>query len=142
MGNEEPVITERAKWVIIEVRKVNGKPTIFIAPSLLLIDPLWVGDIIWQVFTPDWHFDERDGVQFGFGTGFDGKPQPDPTRDKCWIAAMANTVPGTFNYRLHLRDDADGEIISSDPAVENEAPPPPIEPAKASAKATRPVATA
>jgi hypothetical protein len=112
------VIAENNKWVIVEIADVDGKPTQFVSPETLKLEPGFLGNIIWFVFTHGW---ELDAIQFPEGSNFD--PQPDPDRPGCWSTAASNTTPGEFNYSISVQDGNGHSIDRFDPVVENEPPP-------------------
>lgn len=122
----EKVIKTNAKWVIIEVREVDGKQSLFVSPDTLPLPLGWVGDIIWNIYTPGWKFDVSVGVQFVLDTPFIAPPHPDPVRPGCWRTSAASVVlhqQSRYTVNVHPIDQPDA-IVSGDPVVENEPPSP------------------
>ena len=118
-------IPENTKWVIIEVAKVDGKETMFIARDILRLEEGWVGNIVWFVFTAGWELKAEVGVQFPLNP--DGiNPQPDPTRPGCWTSAAANMAHGEkFPYNINVQQTVGSASLTRiDPVVENEPPTP------------------
>ena len=102
---------------------VGDDGTLFVEPGTLRLDPNWIGDIVWYVFTKGYSFPEENAVVFPSGSGFTGTPLPDPSRPGCWSTAATNndftTSPQSFSYSLTVLK-ADGTSISGDPVIENE----------------------
>lgn len=118
--------SENNKWVIIEMNDAAGEIEFFFAPLTLDLPFGFVGNIIWFVFTPGWELAE---VSFAAGSGFDGAPQPDPSRPGCWSTAAANLTGngGPFHYTVAVLHLTGGRTYThrDDPVVENDPPPPP-----------------
>ena len=118
------VINENVKWVIIEVVATGEELELFVAPATLRLEPGFLGQIVWYVFTPGWQLSEENGIVFVPIDGFEGHPAPDPDRPFCWSTAAANEHAGTFHYTIKAgRKGASTTLVSVDPVVENEAPP-------------------
>ncbi|HYH08513.1 MAG TPA: hypothetical protein VEK11_15765 [Thermoanaerobaculia bacterium] len=112
---------EQNKWVIIEVNQAGD---VFFAPEKLDLPAGWVGDIIWYVFTPGWEL-STDGVVFPPDSGFNGIPQPDETRDRCWSTPASNNGAATFHYTVAVHPVNDpSKKVYRDPVVENDPPVP------------------
>lgn len=119
-----PEVPKNTRWVIIEVRDIDGTPTAFVQPDPLKLEAGFVGDIVWLVFTPEWRIGPG-GVKFGTGTAFDGVPQPDPNRSRCWSTAASNNGAGRSHYNVDIQHELTqvSAQLAFDPVVENEAPP-------------------
>jgi hypothetical protein len=118
---------ERNKWVNIEVTEdEDGTVNFFFAPEKLELPAGWIGNIIWHLFTPGWELSDTEGVVFSTGSGFNGTPQPDPTRPGCWSTPAANEGPATFHYtvNVHRLTDPSTKVSYTDPVVENDPPAP------------------
>ncbi len=117
---------DKNKWVIIEVNEVDDKVEVFFAPQTLKLRAGWIGNIIWYVFTPGWELSQTDGVCFDAASAFNGSPQPDATRARCWSTPASNDRTGTFPYTvaLHRLGDRSTLEVRSDPVVENDPPSP------------------
>ena len=115
-----PVVDRKTRWIVVQV---GDDGTLFVEPVTLRLDPNWIGDIVWYVFTKGYSFPEENAVVFPSGSGFDGTPLPDPSRPGCWSTAATNndftTSPQSFSYSLTVLK-ADGTSISGDPVIENE----------------------
>src|SRR5262249_20952232 len=95
----------------------------FVAPETLHLPFGFDGNIVWYLFTPGWELSSADGVVFPAGSPFEGAAQQDPTRERCWTAAVANILAGTFNYSIHFRRIGDLQEYQHDPVIENDPPP-------------------
>ena len=115
-----PVVDRKTRWIVVQV---GDDGTLFVEPGTLRLDPNWIGDIVWYVFTKGYSFPEENAVVFPSGSGFTGTPLPDPSRPGCWSTAATNndftTSPQSFSYSLTVLK-ADGTSISGDPVIENE----------------------
>lgn len=49
-----------------------------------------------------------------------GQPEPDGDKPTDWIASDRNTVQRTFTYTVYALNSQTGNVISSDPEIENE----------------------
>lgn len=116
-------INSPTRWIVIEVKENGEDVEVFIEPGTLRLPEGFVGDIVWQVFTPGW---ELVDVSFLPDSLFNGTPEPDPVRIGCWRTAASNDGSGASHYTLTVRPEGDPtrETICVDPVVENDPPPP------------------
>lgn len=117
-------IGENVKWIIIEVAQEPAGPQVFVAPPTLNLEPGFIGELVWFVYTEGWQLAPTNAIVFRPDPPFAGDPQPDPSRPRCWSTATVNESSGTFHYSIAVQRLSDGAIYGHhDPVVENDPPP-------------------
>ena len=124
-----PVVDRKTRWIVVQV----DDGTLFVEPGTLKLDPGWVGEIVWFVFTNGYTLPEEGAIVFhpttpGDAPPFNGTPMPDPSRVGCWSTAASNNndtdTSVSFSYTITVVKPVDPRFsISGDPVIENEPQP-------------------
>ena len=96
------------------------------SPTKLRVDPPVAKALLDETPTLRWKPASNVTIQYiGFTTPVGknqqiGIPREDSANQGQWIASDANTAANLFTYTVYAINENTGEVISSDPQIENE----------------------